>query len=292
VCCALTEYIYRQSLPAVSDVTSGNHEEFQKADKIVAVAYLASPTDEPAAEYNATAEKHRDDFLFGLTTDKDAIAAAGVTPPTIVVYRSFDEPRVEYPYPVPSSKVKDIEEWIQGLAIPIIDELSRDNYDVYAQSSKPLAYLFLDPTDEKKEEYITAFKPVAQQYKAKMNFVWIDAIQFGDHAKALNLQQTKWPGFVVHDLSDQLKYPYDQNKPFTPEGAGDWVQQFLDGKLQPELKSQPIPENQNESVFNLVGKQFEEIVFDDSKDVFLELYASWFVFSLFKRTGVLKYQFL
>jgi protein disulfide-isomerase A1 len=261
----------------VSEVTSQSHKEFQKADKIVAVAYLSSPTEEPAAEYSATAEKHRDDFLFGLTTDKDAIAEAGVTVPAIVVYRRFDEPRVEYPYPVLSAKVKDIEEWIQDLSIPIIDELGRDNYDAYAHSSKPLAYLFLDPADEKKEEYISAFKPVAQQYKAKMNFVWIDAVTYADHAKALNLQETKWPGFVIHSLGNQLKYPYDQSKPFTPEGAGNWVQQFLDGKLKPELKSQPIPETQNESVFNLVGKQFEEIVFDDSKDVFIELYASWSV---------------
>lgn len=273
---AVTEYIFRQSLPAVSDVTSQNHNEFQQADKVVALAYLSSPTDEPAAEYSATAEKHRDDFLFGLTTDKDAIAAAGVTPPALVVYRRFDEPRVEYPYPFPSAKVKDIEEWIQDLSIPIIDELGRDNYDVYAQSPKPLAYLFLDSTDDR-AEHIAAFKPVAQQYKEKMNFVWIDAITYADHAKALNLQETKWPGFVIHNLNDQLKYPYDQSKAFTPEGAGHWVQQFLDGKLQPELKSQPIPESQDESVYNVVGKQFEQVVFDDSKDVFIELYASWSV---------------
>jgi len=51
---------------------------------------------------------------------------------------------------------------------------------------------------------------------------------------------------------------------------------FHAGKLEPQLKSQPIPETQDESVFNLVGKQFDEIVFDDSKDVFVEFYATWY----------------
>ncbi|KAF9244476.1 thioredoxin-like protein [Melanogaster broomeanus] len=55
----------------------------------------------------------------------------------------------------------------------------------------------------------------------------------------------------------------------------------MNGKLLPKLKSQPIPETQDESVFNLVGEEFEEVVFDDSKDVFVEFYAPSFVFVCF-----------
>jgi len=265
----------RQSLPAVSEVTAENLDEFQKADKIVAIAYLSSSTDAPAAEFSATAEAHRDDYLFGSTIDKAAIEAAGVTPPTIVVYRSFDEPKSEYPYPISSITKKDLVDWIKELAIPVIDEVSGENYAVYAGSPKPLAYLFLDPTLEDKEAHIAAIKPIAAKYKSKVNFVWIDAVKFGDHAKALNLGEAKWPAFVVQDLEKQLKYPYDQSKDVTPEGVSDWVEQYLDGKLQPQLKSQPIPETQDESVYTLVGKNFEDVVFDDSKDVFVEFYASW-----------------
>lgn len=270
---------FRQSLPAVSEVTLANHEEFKKTDKVVAIAYLASSTDAPAAEFSATAEKHRDDYLFGVSTDKEAIAAAGVTPPAIVVYRSFDEPVSEYPYPVTSAALKDLEDWIKELAIPIIDEVSGDNYAVYASSPKPLAYLFIDPTTETREADIASIKPIAQKYKSKVNFVWIDAVKFGDHAKALNLPEAKWPAFVIQDLTTQLKFPLDQSKDISPEGVANWVEKYLDGKIEPTLKSEPIPETQDEPVFNLVGKQFDEVVFDDSKDVFVEFYASWYVLS-------------
>jgi len=265
----------KQSLPAVSEVTAANHEEFQKADKLVVVAYLPTSTSEPAPEFSAAAEKHRDDYLFGLTTDEETIKAAGVKVPAIVVYRSYDEPRSEYPYPVSSTTTKDLEEWLAELAIPVIDEVSGENYAVYAQSPKPLAYLFVDPTAEGKDAAIAAIKPIAQKYKSKVNFVWIDAVKFGDHAKALNLQEAKWPAFVIQNLEKQLKYPFDQSKEYTPEAADAWVEQYLAGKIEPTLKSQPIPASQDEAVYTLVGKSFDDIVFDDSKDVFVEFYASW-----------------
>jgi protein disulfide-isomerase A1 len=261
----------------VTEVTNANLEEFKKADKLVVIAYLPSTTAAPASEYSATAEKHRDDYLFGLSTDEAAIAAAGVTPPAVVVYRSYDDPETTYPYPIGSASVKDLEEWIQDLSIPIIGEVNGDNYAVYAASSKPLAYLFVDPSDEKLEEHIAAIKPIAADNRAKLNFVWIDAVKFGDHAKALNLLEAQWPSFVIQDLTSQLKYPLDQSAAVTPERVNSMLELFNAGKLEPSLKSQPIPETQDESVFTIVGKQFDEIVFDDSKDVFIEFYATWYV---------------
>ncbi|KAH7926761.1 protein disulfide isomerase [Leucogyrophana mollusca] len=271
----IVSYMIKQSLPAVSDVTAANLDEFQKADKIVIVAYLPSSTAAPAAEFSAAAEKHRDDYLFGITTDAEAIAAAGVTPPAIVTYRNFDEPSTNYPYPVASANVKEIEDWLQYLSIPIIGEVNGETYAIYAVSGNPLAYLFVDPTDEKTPEYIEALKPVASEFRGKVNFVWIDATKFGDHAKALNLVEPKWPSFVIQDLEKQLKYPYDQNTAVEPKEVSEMVSDFLAGKLVPQLKSEPIPETQDESVFTVVGKQFEEVVFDDSKDVFIEFYATW-----------------
>lgn len=272
---SIISYMIKQSLPAVSEVTSENQEEFKKADKLVVVAYLSSSTQPPAAEFSATAEKHRDDYLFGLVTDESVIKAADVTPPAVLVYRSYDEPRSEYPYPVPPATVHDFEDWLQELAIPILDEVSGDNYAVYASSPKPLAYLFVDPTSEHKEGQLSLLKPVAAKYKSKMNFVWIDAIKFGDHAKALNLQESKWPSFVIQNMEKQLKYPYDQSKDVSSDALADWVEKYLDNKLEPSLKSQPIPAEQTEAVYTLVGKSFEDVVYDNAKDVFVEFYASW-----------------
>jgi protein disulfide-isomerase A1 len=259
----------------VSEVTAANLDEFRKADNIVAIAYLPSHTAAPASEFSATAEKHRDSYLFGLTTDAEAISAAGVTAPAVVVYRTFDDFATTYPYPIGSASVNDFEEWLKELSIPIFGEVHGENYAMYSASAKPLAYLFVDPSDEEHHAQIESIKKVAAEHRSKVNFVWIDAIKFGDHAKALNLQEAQWPSFVIQDMAQQLKYPFDQNIRITPERVAEHVELFHAGKLEPQLKSQPIPETQDESVFNLVNKQFDEIVFDDSKDVFVEFYATW-----------------
>lgn len=271
----IISYMVKQSLPAVSEVTGANHDEFTKSDRIVAIAYLPSSTAGPAAEFSAVADSHRDDYLFGMVTDADAAAAAGVTPPAIVAYRSFDEPRTEFPLPVSATNKQEIQDWLSDLAIPYIDEVNGETYSVYAKSNKPLAYLFVDPADEKKDTYIELVRPIAKKFKGKVNFVWIDAIKYGDHGKALNLHESKWPSFVVQDLEKQLKYPYDQAKELTAEAITELVEGFVKGSLEPSLKSQPIPETQDGPVTVLVGKNFEETVFDDSKDVFVEFYATW-----------------
>lgn len=266
---------YRQSLPAVSDVTAANFEEFKRADKIVAFAYLASPSDPVAAVFRATAEKHRDDYLFGQSTDTALIEAAGVSPPAIVLYRTFDEPASTYPHPVTSTTVEEIESWIQELSVPVIGEVNAENYMSYAQSRKPLAYLFVDPTSTTKDEYIEQVRAVALEYKAKINFVYIDAIKFGDHAKALNLPESRWPSFVIQNLENQLKYPLDQDTEITTPVVKDWVESYVAGTLEPILKSQPIPETQDEAVYTIVGKEFDKVVSQSDKHIFVEFFATW-----------------
>jgi protein disulfide-isomerase A1 len=270
-----TFLFHRQSLPAVSEVTTANIEEFKKADKIVAIAYLSSPSDDAATVFQATAEKHRDDYLFGQSTDAALIEWAGVSTPAIVLYRAFDDPVSVYPHPVTSATVETFEDWIAELSIPVIDEVTAENYMSYAQSGKPLAYLFVDPTSENKDEYIERVRAVALEHKVKINFVWIDAIKFGDHAKALNLPESLWPSFVVQDLGNQLKYPVDQKTEITTAVVKDWVESFVAGTLEPTLKSQPVPETQDEAVFNIVGKEFDKVVSHSDKHIFVEFFASW-----------------
>ena len=267
--------LHRQSLPAVSEVTATNFDEFKNADKIVAIAYLSSSSDAPAAEFQATAEKHRDNYLFGQSTDSALIEAAELSAPAIVLYRAFDEPISVYPYPVSSATVEEIETWVKELSVPVLAEVNAENYMTYAQSGKPLAYLFVDPSSEAKDEYIERVRAVALEHKGRINFVWIDAIKFGDHAKALNLVEPTWPRFVLQDLEKQLKYPLKQTTELTTDAVKEFVASFVAGDLEPTMKSQPIPDSQDEAVYNLVGEEFDQVVFQDDKDVFVEFYATW-----------------
>ena len=49
----------------------------------------------------------------------------------------------------------------------------------------------------------------------------------------------------------------------------------VSGKIAPHIKSQPVPKRKDGPVRVVVGKTFEDIVFDKSKDVLIEMYAPW-----------------
>lgn len=49
----------------------------------------------------------------------------------------------------------------------------------------------------------------------------------------------------------------------------------LEGRVTPFLKSEDIPESNDAPVKVVVGKSFDQIVLDDSKDVLVEFYAPW-----------------
>ncbi|CAE6435792.1 hypothetical protein ACGC1H_000829 [Rhizoctonia solani] len=272
----IISYMKKQSLPALTTVTGDLHSNFIKEDKVVVVAYVNSDSDDLAKAIQTAADDHRDDYLFGLTTDAAAIKEAGVTPPALVVYKTFDEGRVDLPAASVKSATSDsLVSFIKENSVPLLDEISGENYANYAQSGLPLAYLFLDPTQSDREAKIAEFTPVAKKFKGKVNFVWIDAVKYAEHGKALNLLESKWPAFVIDDMPNSLKYPHDQSGDLTPASVTTLIDSYLSGSLKPMLKSDPVPESNDGPVFTLVGSQFDEVVFDDSKDVLAEFYAPW-----------------
>lgn len=61
---------------------------------------------------------------------------------------------------------------------------------------------------------------------------------------------------------------------FSMESFDKWLNEFLDGKLTPYLKSEPVPDNSG-PLKTVVAKNFEEIVNDPTKDTLIEFYAPW-----------------
>jgi protein disulfide isomerase len=61
----------------------------------------------------------------------------------------------------------------------------------------------------------------------------------------------------------------------TVESIGKWADDVLSGAVKPHLKSAAVPEDNDGPVKVIVGSQWEEIVKDPTKDVFVKYYAPW-----------------
>jgi protein disulfide-isomerase A1 len=138
----------------------------------------------------------------------------------------------------------------------------------------PLAYIFSE-TEEERKELGEALKPIAEKYKGKINFATIDAKAFGAHAGNLNLKTDKFPSFAIQEVVKNQKFPFDQEKEITHDSIAKFVEEFDAGKIEPSIKSEPIPETQEGPVTVVVAKSYNDIVLDDTKDVLVEFYAPW-----------------
>jgi len=78
------------------------------------------------------------------------------------------------------------------------------------------------------------------------------------------------PGLML--IKDNDKYKYTNE--ITVDNVNKFFEDYNSGKLDKYLKTQSVPESNDESVFTLVGSQFNEIIGKD-KDVFVEFYAPW-----------------
>jgi protein disulfide-isomerase A1 len=119
-----------------------------------------------------------------------------------------------------------------------------------------------------------ALRPVAEKYKGVINIATIDAKAFGAHAGNLNLPTDKFPSFAIQDTVKNEKYPFEGSS-ITEKKIGSFVKDFVDGKIKPSIKSEPIPEKQDSPVTVIVAHSYKDIVLDDSKDVLVEFYAPW-----------------
>lgn len=261
----------KQSLPAVSTLNTETLEDFKTADKVVLVAYVDSSDKASNDVYSAVAEKFRDNYLFGATADAALAEAEGVTPPAIVLYKQFDEGKAVF-----SDKFDEeaIASFTKTASTPLVGEVGPETYSDYMSAGIPLAYIFAE-TPEERKELGDALKPLAEKYRGKINFATIDAKAFGAHAGNLNLPTDKFPSFAIQETVKNQKFPFSLEEEITIETIGKFVEDFSAGKIEPSLKSEPVPETQEGPVTVVVGKNYEDIVLDDAKDVLIEFYAPW-----------------
>lgn len=267
----IVSYMTKQSLPAVSILSKDTLEDFKTADKVVLVAYLAADDKTSNTTYTTVAEKLRDTFLFGAVNDADVAKAEGVTFPAIVLYKSFDEGKTIF---TETFDAETIEKFTNTASIPLIGEVGPETYAGYMATGIPLAYIFAE-TEEERTTLAKSLKDVAEFHRGKVSFATIDAKAFGAHAGNLNLKADKFPAFAIQDTVNNKKYPYDQELDITAETIGKFVSDFVDGKVEPSIKSEPIPETQEGPVQIVVAKNYDDIILDDKKDVLIEFYAPW-----------------
>jgi protein disulfide-isomerase A1 len=122
----------KQALPAVSVLDKDTLSDFKTSDSVVLVAYFAADDKASNGTFTSVANTLRDNYLFGATSDEALAKEEGVTQPSIVLYKTFDEGKNTF---TEKFDVEAIEKFAKAAATPLIGEVGPETYSTYMSVS-------------------------------------------------------------------------------------------------------------------------------------------------------------
>lgn len=287
----IVDYMIKQSLPPVqlvSDVDAFVSAALRET-KPFFVQILPSAAHTTATHnetYSDIANEQRRTMSFYSIEDDANIAAFGKL---ISADISGDEPLYLVVHPNELDDVRkyagsgeklDLIDWATNAKVPYFGDINRDTYMIYMGLSLPLGYYFYN-TKAERDAVDAYFREQGKKHQGKMNFVGLDATQFGRHAEILNMNAEVVPLFAIQDNGNGRKYGIDQTE--YPSGPStdvitDFVEKFFAGEIEPIIKSEPLPTQEEidaQAVVKLVAHNYNEILDDTTKDIFVKYYAPW-----------------
>jgi len=261
---AIEKFVKSRMRPAVSVLdTLDAVKDFVGSNDLAFVAFAS----ENPGDYEKTADALRSDYAFALATDASVAAEYGSQDGAGVLFRSFDEPQIQYSG---DFSKKDLESFLKAESFPLLGEIGPDNYSKYMDRGLPLLWIAIDP-DTDNSDLEAAARAAAAGFKDTASFVTLDGVKFASHIKNLG-HDGPLPGLILTQESTKFLFTADE---VTEDTLKAFMQDFKDGSLKPHLKSQPVPESQDEPVYVVVGKSFDDVVTNSDKHVLVEFYAPW-----------------
>ena len=123
--------------------------------------------------------------------------------------------------------------------------------------------------------YMNRLRPVASFYRNNLTSVFVDVNQekMDGEMKELGVEKAEVPVLVLHDLKNRKKFHFDGALKVAE--IKEFVEQFFQNSLPPYVKSQKNQPENDGDVRIVVGKNFEAVVRDPTKDTLIEFYATW-----------------
>lgn len=203
----------------------------------------------------------------------DCAATYGASANSVVFMRHFEEKQVAYT----GKADKDaLMEFVKPLMVPTIFEFTEDEIEAIFGQQQPTIIMFRGDAD-KDAAFMSVMTEAATAHKGKMLFSYSgvkDGIQ-ERLAEFMGVTEADLPTLRAILPADMKKFQAPE-KPadVTVASIGAFIDDVTSGKIKPHLKSEEPPANDGPLTV-VVGKTFEEIVKDPTKDVLVKYYAPW-----------------
>ncbi|KAJ9188857.1 hypothetical protein P3X46_000215 [Hevea brasiliensis] len=272
----IVTWIKKKIGPGIYNITTlDDAEGVLTSDSKVVLGYLNSLVG-PESEELAAASRLEDDVNFYQTVNPDVAKLFHFDPkvkrPALVLIKKEAE---KLSYFDGNFSKSEIVEFVFANKLPLVTPFTRETApSIFESPIKKQLLLFATSNDS--EKIFPIFQEAAKLFKGKLIFVYVEldneevgkpvADYFGVSGNA--------PTVLAYTGNDDGK-KFVLNGEVSLDKIKTFGEEFLEDKLKPFFKSDPVPENNDGDVKIVVGNNFDEIVLDESKDVLLEIYAPW-----------------
>ncbi|XP_007516651.1 protein disulfide-isomerase-like protein of the testis isoform X2 [Erinaceus europaeus] len=168
----------------------------------------------------------------------------------------------------------------------VIKEQLKDQVIEYNAQSKELIYdlnvlnhmlLFVSKTSESFGLIMQHYKLASKEFQNKILFILVDADEprNGRIFEYFRITEVDIPSVQILNLSSDARYKMPSDE-ITYENLKKFSQSFLRRNAKKHQPSEEIPKYWDQKpVKQLVGKNFNLVVFDKERDVFVMFYAPW-----------------
>ncbi|XP_039596672.1 protein disulfide-isomerase [Polypterus senegalus] len=272
----IINWLKKRTGPAASTLSDvGAAEKLIEDNEVAVIGFFKDVESESAHTFLQAAEA-MDDTPFGITSADEIFSKYEVTKDSIVLFKKFDEGRNTFEG---EATKENLLAFIKANQLPVVIEFTEQTAPkIFGGDIKSHILLFLPKSSSDYQDKMDQFKKAAEGFKGKILFIFIDS-NLDDNQRILEffgLKKEECPAVRLITLEDEMTKYKPESEEITTENIKGFCTRFIEGKLKPHLMSQDIPEDWDKNpVKVLVGKNFEEIAFDPTKNVFVEFYAPW-----------------
>ncbi|XP_072205488.1 protein disulfide-isomerase A2 [Excalfactoria chinensis] len=250
---------------------------FVSAQDIAVVGFFKDLRSEAARAFYEVAVEVVE-VVFGVAEADELFKAYGLSADTVCLFKKFDEGRTDFPVdPERGLDVAELTRLLRVHSLQLVMDFSNETSgQIFGAKIPNHMLLFLNTSVAEQQALRDDFRAAASAFRGEVLFVVVDVDGYGATVLPFfGLKPSDAPTLRFIKMENNRKYRMEEDD-FSAASVRDFVRAVLDGKVKPQLLSAEPPEDWNtRPVKVLVGKTFEQVAFDETKNVFVKFYAPW-----------------
>ncbi|XP_034363205.1 protein disulfide-isomerase A2 isoform X2 [Arvicanthis niloticus] len=276
---SIAEWLRRRVGPSATRLEDEEGVQALMAKRdVVVIGFFQDLQEEDVATFLALA-KDALDMTFGFTDQPQLFEKFGLTKDTVVLFKKFDEGRADFPVDKETGlDLGDLSRFLITHSMHLVTEFnSQTSPKIFAARILNHLLLFVNQTLAQHRELLTDFREAAPPFRGQVLFVVVDVATDNSHVlNYFGLKAEEAPTLRLINVETTKKYAPTAVTPITAASVAAFCQAVLRGEVKHYLLSQEVPPDWDQRpVKTLVGKNFQQVAFDETKNVFVKFYAPW-----------------